>query len=294
MTRTLTAVSMAVAGMLSMPEGLARAADPTNADCLAASEASLKSGNEHKLRAERSQLLVCAAPNCPADIRKECSRRVDEVNAQIPTIIFAAKDASGADISAVKVTMDGEVLAERLEGTALSIDPGEHTFTFEMAGQPPVFKKLLIQEAQKDRREIISLGAATTTPGPGPQPTTGQPPSAPPPPPDDGGGMGTQKILALVAGGIGVVGIGVGTAFGVMAMSKKNDAQSACSGSCATQDGVNKWSNAGSTGDVSTVGFIVGGVGLAGAAVLWFTAPSGGASTQVGFGPGGVQLKGTW
>jgi len=52
----------------------ALAADPTTADCLAASDASLKAGNEHKVRAERAQLLVYAATTCPADIRKECSR----------------------------------------------------------------------------------------------------------------------------------------------------------------------------------------------------------------------------
>src|SRR5438105_11962894 len=88
----------------------ARADDPTTADCLGASEASLKLGNEHKLRAERAQLLVCATATCPADIRKECLARVDEVNAQIPTVVFSAKDPSGADLSAVKVTMDGETL----------------------------------------------------------------------------------------------------------------------------------------------------------------------------------------
>jgi hypothetical protein len=50
-------------------------------------------------------------------------RRVDEINAAIPTVIFEAKDGAGGDLSAVRVTMDGEVLAERLEGTALSINP---------------------------------------------------------------------------------------------------------------------------------------------------------------------------
>jgi len=50
-----------------------------------ATEVAVKLGNEHKLRAERSQLLVCAAPSCPADIRKDCSNRVEQVNAQIPS-----------------------------------------------------------------------------------------------------------------------------------------------------------------------------------------------------------------
>jgi hypothetical protein len=285
--------------VLVLGGGLAHAADPTTADCLAASDTSLKLGNEHKLRAERAQLLVCAATSCPADIRKECVIRVDEVNAQVPTITFAAKDSSGADLSAVKVTMDGEVLTERLEGTALSIDPGEHTFTFETPGQPPVTTKYLIQQAQKDRRELVTFGASPmATPGPSTlQPNGSEQPYSPPQSAEGGHGFGTQKILGIVAAGVGVVGLGIGTAFGVMAISQKSDAQTLCpSNPCSTQAGVNKWSDAGSTGNISTIGFIVGGVALAGGAVLWFTAQrsSSGATTQVGFGPGALQVRGTW
>jgi hypothetical protein len=84
------------------------ALDPATADCLAASDASLKSGNEHRLRAERAQLLVCSSGTCPADIRNECIRRETAVNAAIPTIVFEVKDSAGNDLSAVRVTMDGE------------------------------------------------------------------------------------------------------------------------------------------------------------------------------------------
>ena len=83
-----------------------RAADPRIAECLAASEASLQSGAQHLLRTERNQLLVCSAASCPGDVRRECSRRVEEVNASIPTLIFEARDAAGQDLSAVKVTLD--------------------------------------------------------------------------------------------------------------------------------------------------------------------------------------------
>ncbi len=223
--------------------------------------------------------------------------RIEELKPQIPTIIFDAKDASGADLSAVKITMDGEVLTERLEGTALAVDPGEHTFTFETADRPPVTRTLMVLQTQKDRREVVTFGAATPQPSPAsaPQPVSVTP--LPAAPEEKGLGMGTQKVLALVAGGVGVVGVGLGTAFGVMALSQKSDAHNACPAtSCPTQDGLNKWNTAGTTGDVSTVGFIVGGAGLVGAAVLWFTAPrsSGGVTAQVGLGPRGVQLKGTW
>ena len=42
----------ATAAVLMLTEGPAQAADPMTADCLAASDAWLKFGNEHKLRAE--------------------------------------------------------------------------------------------------------------------------------------------------------------------------------------------------------------------------------------------------
>jgi hypothetical protein len=59
---------------------------------------------------------------------------------------------------------------------------------------------------------------------------------------------------------------------------------------------VSAWSSAVSAGNASTVGFIVGGVGAAGAAVLWFTAPgaSAAASPQVGVGPGMLEVRGAW
>jgi hypothetical protein len=266
--------------LLALPQRHAVAADPTTADCIGASDSSLTLRKEHKLRAARAQLLVCAAASCPEDIRNECIRRVADINAGMPTIVFEAKDAAGRDLSGVRVTMDGQVLAERLEGTALSIDPGEHTFVFETAGQPLVQKQFVIREGEKDRREGVVFGAI--------EPATA--PSASKPAQQ---GLGTQRILAIAAAGIGLVGVGVGTAFGLQSMSKHDDAVQACPNLCADQRGVDLWNDAQSAGNVSTVGFAVGAAALVGAAVLWFTATTP-ASTQVGLGPRGLELKGAW
>jgi hypothetical protein len=292
MPRTLRPAVLAASALLLLC-GSARADGPSIAECLASSSASLKLGREHHLQEERAQLLICASVACPDAIRNECIRRVDEVNAAIPTLIFEAKDAAGNDLSAVTLTMDGQILVQSLDGTALPIDPGRHVFVLETPGQPPVQKELVLREAQKDRRETISFG-----PPPAPA-STSQAPAKPepvpaPPPPEHDGGLGTQKIVALVAGGVGVVGLGVGTAFGLVALSKKSTAQSACPGLCANPDGVSKWSDAVSAANGATVGFVIGGVGLAGAAALWFTAPSGRGSTQVGIGPSALQVKGSW
>jgi hypothetical protein len=112
-----------VASAITLVALPSHAADPTMADCLTASETSIKLRGGHHLRDARQQLLVCAALTCPAEVRSECERRVVAVNAAIPTLVFEAKDAAGNDLSAVTVTMDAKPLVDRLEGTAISLDP---------------------------------------------------------------------------------------------------------------------------------------------------------------------------
>ncbi len=57
------------------------------------------------------------------------------------------------------------------------------------------------------------------------------------------------------------------------------------------------WRDAKNAGNLSTIAFVIGGVGLAGAAVLWIagkpeTANAPGA--QVGVSPGGLAVRGRW
>ena len=307
MKRSLRVTFSACVFLVSIIAGwTARAAEPTTADCLDASEKSLALRNQHKLREARDQLLICSAGSCPADIRDECIRRVDGINAAMPTLVFEAKDAAGNDLVAVKVTMDGQPVADRLDGVALSIDPGEHAFTFAMEGQPPVVKKLVLREGEKHRQERIAFGVPVApTPAAAPIPVSApivapELQAAPPPSETLPRGFGTQRILALVSAGVGVVGLGFGIGYGLAAMSKHDEAKKACPGLCTDQHGVDLWNQASSAGNVSTVGFIVGAAGIVGGAVLWFTArPAAsetgqGAATQVGFGLGSVQCKGVW
>jgi hypothetical protein len=183
----LFALGPALASLATAPD--ASAADPTLSDCINANESSLAARTDHKLRQARAQSLMCAADSCPAEMRDKCKQRLEELNRAIPTIVFAVQDASGADLGGVKVTMDGQLIADRLEGTAISLDPGEHKFTFEVAGQAPIERTIILREGEKDRRERIVVGqpAGTpeTTPPPGTPPpaTTGTPSTTPAEPP---------------------------------------------------------------------------------------------------------------
>ena len=274
---------------LSMIASNAIAGDPTTGDCLSASDASLASKNDHRLRDARAQLLVCAADSCPADVRAECARKVDEINAEIPTIVLEAKDPSGADLSAVSVTVDGIEVATRLEGTALSFDPGDHVFTFRTPGQPDLTKHIVVRQGEKDRRERIVLG----TPLPVPAPLVGTPASA------NGStnsneprSLGGKRTAAIVVAAVGVVGLGLGIGFGADALSKHNSAQKSCPGACADQTGVNQWHDATTAGTVSTVAIVTGAVLVAGGAALWFAGKNEG--PRVGVGLGNIELRGTF
>jgi hypothetical protein len=258
-------------------------ADPTVPECIAASESAIALRKEHKLRAMRTQLLVCAATTCPAEVRTECARKIPEVNAALPSIVFEAKDPGGNDLSAVKVTMDGQVMAAKLDGSSLSLDPGEHAFTFETSGQPAVQKNFVIREAEKERHEKVQFGtpiapaatAATEGKAAGGTTTIVVADS----------GNGGQKTAGFIVGGVGIAGLIAGGALLGLAFSQasasktKNDSTPGCmvGVNCA---GDSAW-NASQVDQ--TLAYIVGGVGAAAlvtGVVLLVTSGSGKSSGQ--------------
>jgi len=146
--------------------------------CIASNEKSLSLKKTGKLIDARKELATCAADACPDAIKVECKKRITEVSAMIPGVVFDVKDASGNSVTAVKVSIDGVQLVDHLDGLAVPVDPGPHKFTFEVAGQAPVERTFLIAEGDKAHRETITLGAAgTQTTGTGTGNTTGTQPT---------------------------------------------------------------------------------------------------------------------
>jgi hypothetical protein len=108
------------------------------------------------------------------------------------------------------------------------------------------------------------------------------------PPPEPAGS--SRRMLGLTIGGVGVAGIATGAVFGVIALNKRNEIQSACGGnmgSCAAPAGsldLDRQSEK-TTATVSTVAFIGGAVALVGGGLLYFTAPSATKTGQLRVGP---------
>jgi len=116
-----------------------------------------------------------------------------------------------------------------------------------------------------------------------PPPSTAPTPIAPPPP--AGGtlvasnevrtGRSTRRIVALGLGGLGLVGVGVGSAVALSARSSYRDAASRCPNRiCTDVADKNQADDARTRGNIATAIWIGGLVALAGGTVLWLTAPA--------------------
>jgi tetratricopeptide (TPR) repeat protein len=90
-------------------------------------------------------------------------------------------------------------------------------------------------------------------------------------PRDTGSRSSTASQVGIVLGTAGLVGIGVGTGFGIAAISKANTAKETCSGNqCTAQKGVDAAHDASSNATISTIGFAAGGALLATGVILFF------------------------
>jgi hypothetical protein len=280
-------------------ETAATADEPTKEQCMTANEAAQPLRRSGKLRDARTQLLVCISQVCPALVRNDCTQRLDEVQKALPTVVLVLKGDDDKDLTAVRVTLDGAPFAEHLDGTALPVDPGEHTFVFEADGYVRAEKPVVLREGDREQRvNIVLQTVAKPAPVPVPPPIEVPPPKPPettppvatepasaqsPPPPTYGAHQSSswsgQKTWAIVLGAGGVIGLGVGSVFGIMANASKSSQISACPSSQAcTQSGyaqaLTDHNDATNAANDSTLFFGLGAAAIVTAIVVWATAPA--------------------
>jgi hypothetical protein len=158
-----TALAIGCAASCFLSSSRARA-DDVIAACVKAAEDAQSQRSAHQLRAARQQFLACAQESCPLVVRNDCAGWLSEVDKQMPSIVVQARDTRGVEVSDVRVLADGDVLAERLDGLAIAVDPGEHLFQFEGAGVPALQQRILIREGEKNRALPITLAAVPPPP----------------------------------------------------------------------------------------------------------------------------------
>lgn len=174
-------------------------AEPT-AVCLSANEKAQQLRSEKHFREAAEQLRVCSQSSCPSAVQRDCAQWLREVEASLPTITFAAKDAKGRDLFDVTVDVDGKNVLKSLDGSAIPIDPGRHSVTFRHDGE--ITQEVLITEGEKARRIEVRFGGSDS--GEEPQRATSHSRFSPWP---------------FVLGGLGVAAIGGGIAMHVAGAS---------------------------------------------------------------------------
>ena len=211
----------------------------------------------------------------------------------------------------LQVLRDGVPVASEELGLPVPVDPGDHAVVVSAPGHPA--RTIAAHTGPENPSVTVKIdsldeGGATPQAVPTPLPTTSAPaptglPELPPTgaPPEDRNA--TRRWIGLGVGGLGVVGIAVGSVFGVLAKQKFDQSNSvqcdAATDKCHTP-GFPMRKDAESAATASDVSFVIGGVLLATGAVLYLTAPKPKPSTGVVVAPvpiaggGGALLRATF
>lgn len=228
-----------------------RAETPPDANklgCAVAYEQGQRLRKDGRFLAARAQLALCSDNACPAVLRGDCTRWLTEVDLSIPTVVLTARDASGADLSDVRVELDGKLLTTHLDGKPIQVDPGEHGFRF-VTTQRTIAKEVTLEAGDKDVRIDVRFGSRSEA-----EPVS-----------ETRGGIPTAS---WVLAGVGVVGL---AGFGYFALDgrAKRDDLDACKPSCDPDD-VDQARRSFLIGDV----FLAVGISaLAGATIVYATSP---------------------
>ena len=223
----------------------------------------------HQIIEARVQFQSCARASCPSAVQNDCVTWLSELDRSLSTVVLSAKDQGGNDVLDVAVSLDGHPLVGGLDGQAIPINPGLHTFRFERAGSPAITEQLPIKEGERARAISVVFQS---------------PPAVER---ASGSRWGTQRILSVVVGGAGVAGVVTGIAIALNA--KVNDSNAAGEAGAARHTDSE---SAASEGNVATVVLSVGAALAATGVVLWFTAPV--ARTSVGTNGQQLILRGTF
>jgi len=191
--------------------------------------------------------------------------------------------AENAQVATLHVTRDNAALANSLLGSAIPVDPGKYHIVASADGYEPFevdvevaangdSKLLDIPALKPSPKPVVAAGAAASAP-PG---SAGEAPATPPlsgtdtaPAADT---SNNARTAAYVTGAVGVIGLGIGSYFGVRAISKNSDAEKLCpTNDNCRGDGVNLTNQAKHAAVASNISIAVGAAFVVTGVVLYLT-----------------------
>jgi hypothetical protein len=218
---------------------------------------------------QASNLAKATNDNRAAHAESELAR-IDRIVPKIEIVL------SGDAPRDLVLRLDDAELGTGSLGVKLPVDPGKHTIHASAPGKRAASIETETKADGIVSRVVIPALADEASPAPVPAPA---PPSPPPPreAPPESTGSSPLRTIGLATAAVGVVGIGVGTVFGVIAKSKRDDSNAqpgGCNGNDCPGPAADTRNDARSAGNVSTVFFVAGAVLAAAGVTMFFVAPS--------------------
>ena len=185
---------------------------------------------------------------------KGCQTFATEVEERTPSLEVSVFEPSSEEVT---VTVNGEEF-DPAEG-AVAFNPGKYTINAEAEGYDDFSQKVKLAEGDVEAVEISMAGGAAEDADEED---------------DDDDSDGLSPWPAYIAWGAGAVGLGLGIGFGIAAITTTNDVLRLydCAEGVCPPDAEDDLNTAKTNGNISTAGFIIGGVGAVAGTILYLLA----------------------
>lgn len=207
-----------------------------------------------------------ASASKDGDQRERIARdRADQLEPKLSRLTIVVPKES--DVEGLVVTRDGSTIGRAAWGVEAPVDPGSHVLRASAPGREPHEVKIEVAGGAAQARFVVpALAAAQQAAPPSNQDTLR--------PAVGASTLGnTQRTIALVVGGVGVVALGVGAFMGFRAIGSLDDSKAHCGDKTCDREGLDLRDTSQSQANVATILFVASGLALASGAVLWLTAP---------------------
>jgi len=240
---------------------LAEAAPPEQ--CFSAYDGAQRLRRDVKLREAETELVRCAQTDCPVELQRDCVRWLDEVRTSMPSVVVRAVDEAGCDLVDARLSVDGKLVVDRLDGKALTLDPGVHTIQVERgtSEQPtaiPVVERIVLVVGEKNRLVTASFSANGATCGAARSVVRDAEKPAP----------RRTPLLTYALGAVGIVSLGFSTGFYASGFSQKTTLDDTCYPYCGDTGEVDAMRRSFIAGDV-LLGLALASLTVAG--IVYFT-----------------------
>jgi hypothetical protein len=200
-------------------------AQPAKAQCASAAEEGQRLRAQGKLREALASFTSCASDRCPAVIRSDCSTWRAEVDGAIPTVVVRATAAEdpARELYDVRVTIDGVAATEKLDGSELPVNPGEHEVSFSAPDRVSSTDTVVVRVGEKHR--MLSVSLRSTKPVVIAKP--------PPPVPAPRSRVTTPARILL---GVGAAALATSAGFGLSGWLSARHLRNTCKPDCDQSD----------------------------------------------------------